>query len=45
MQDLIHMLELADLIAYENNENGDGAEHVVPTYIGRHKTNIKDSDG
>ena len=41
MADLVHMLELADLIAYENGEDEDG-EHVVPTYIGRHKANMND---
>lgn len=32
-----HLLELADLVAYENRDNSNG-EHVPPTYIGRHKS-------
>lgn len=35
VEQLKHLLELADLIAYESANDEDG-EHVPPTYIGRH---------
>ena len=38
-ENLKHMLELADLIAYESAEDEDG-EHVAPVYIGRHTANL-----
>ena len=35
LNELKHLLELADLVAYENSDNSNG-EHVIPSYIGRH---------
>ena len=38
-ENLKHMIELANMIAYENQEDEDG-EHVAPVYIGRHTANL-----
>ena len=40
MMELKNLLEMADLIAFEN-EGSEHGEHVVPTYIGRHNTNLE----
>lgn len=43
MQELKHLLELADLVAYENTDNTNG-EYVPPTYIGRHNARINKAE-
>lgn len=40
MKDLKHMLELADLVAYESGGEDEDGEHVPPTYIGHHKADL-----